>query len=193
MQFYTYFHTRNDTNSVFYVGKGLGKRAHSTARNQHWHNIVAKHGHTVHIAMTHLSENDAFEHEKLLIQCFKDMGIPLCNQTDGGVGSGGYLHTSAVRAKIAASRKGVPHGPLPKSVRINISKSLLGNTRTLGHKLSEQHRAKISESLIGNSRTKGYFHTDESKANMSASRMGVLRGKYRTKNPQPLTTQEKPK
>ena len=43
-EFYTYFHTRNDTGKVFYVGKGKGRRAHEPGRNPHWKNIVAKHG-----------------------------------------------------------------------------------------------------------------------------------------------------
>ena len=91
--FYTYFHTRNDTGKVFYVGKGKGRRAHEPGRNPHWKNIVAKHGYTVHFAMTRLSEAEAFEHEKFLILCFKDMGIYLTNMTDGGEGVSGYKHT----------------------------------------------------------------------------------------------------
>jgi len=104
--FYTYFHTRNDTGAVFYVGKGQGRRAHDVYRNPHWKNIVAKHGHTVHFAMTGLSEIEAFEHEKFLILCFKDMGVALTNMTHGGEGAAGYRHTpeniAANRARVAA-------------------------------------------------------------------------------------------
>ena len=39
--YYVYVHRRNDTNEVFYVGKGKNRRAYSkTGRNQHWCNIA---------------------------------------------------------------------------------------------------------------------------------------------------------
>lgn len=110
--FYTYFHTRNDSGAVFYVGKGMGKRAHSTARNEHWHRVVAKCGHTVHMAMSNLSEDNAFSHEKLLIQCFKDMGIPLCNQTDGGEGTSGHIHNEETKKKMSVKIKQAKANPL---------------------------------------------------------------------------------
>ena len=97
--FYTYFHTRNDTKAVFYVGKGRGSRAHDFNRNTHWLRTVKKHGRTVHFAMTGLSESEAFEHEKFLILCFKDLNAPLTNMTDGGEGTSGYVQSLEVREK----------------------------------------------------------------------------------------------
>ena len=62
MSFYTYMHTRNDTNETFYIGKGHGKRAFwKHGRNQHWENIVNKHGYTVHLLAEWEKEADAFE------------------------------------------------------------------------------------------------------------------------------------
>lgn len=89
-QFYTYFHTRNDTGAVFYVGKGRDGRARTPKRNVYWNRIAAKHGHTVHFAMTNLEEKDALEHEKFLILCFRDIGCKLANMTAGGEGITGY-------------------------------------------------------------------------------------------------------
>lgn len=91
--FYTYFHTRNDTQKPFYVGKGSGNRAYDSDRSTHWRSIVAKHGHTVHIAAEWPTEYEAFEHEKFLILCFKDMGLTLCNRTFGGEGTVGWIPT----------------------------------------------------------------------------------------------------
>ena len=98
MKFYTYFHTRNDSGAVFNIGKGKGTRLDDkSCRNQHWQNIVAKHGHSSHIAARWPTEAEAFEHEKFLIACFKGLGAPLCNQTDGG---DGVPMTAEIRSKL---------------------------------------------------------------------------------------------
>ncbi len=104
---YTYFHTRNDTGSVFYVGAGREFRAKSCRfRNKAWKEIAVKHGFTVHFAMTNLSEAEALSHEVFLIQCLKDLGIPLCNITKGGRGTTGLIFSDESKAKISVAHKG---------------------------------------------------------------------------------------
>lgn len=159
--FYTYFHTRNDTNAVFYIGKGRGNRAHTVKRNKHWHRIVAKCGHTVHIASKWSCEEDAFEHEKLLIQCFKDMGVPLCNMTDGGEGISGHRHSAESLAKMSATRKGVP---LSDAHKAKLSAA------TKGVPLSESHRAAVIAAK------KGVPLSDAYRAKISAATKGVPKG-----------------
>jgi hypothetical protein len=160
--FYTYFHTRNDTGAVFYVGKGRGSRAHSvTFRNSHWQRIVAKCGHTVHIASQWDCEKDAFDHEKFLILCFKDMGVPLCNMTNGGEGVSGHRHTAESLAKMISTRKGVP---LSEAHKAKLSAA------TKGLPLSEDHRAAVSAAR------KGVALSDEWRAKISAATKGVLKG-----------------
>ena len=124
VHFYTYLHTRNDDQSVFYVGKGKGQRAHSTAnRNSHWHRIVIKHGHTLMIAESFRDEQDAFAHERYLIASFRALGLQLCNMTDGGEGSSGCIRSEEYRAAQTNSWKN--HDVRQK--RINgIKKSLTG-------------------------------------------------------------------
>lgn len=86
--FYTYAHITSDTNRIFYIGKGSGKRLHrKDARNQHWHNTVAKHGYKAIKLADWKTSEEAFNHEKLLISCFKDMGHKLVNQSEGGDGN----------------------------------------------------------------------------------------------------------
>lgn len=91
------------------MGKGmpLHARAYETNdRGAHWKRVVAKHGHTVHIAALWPSEAEAFEHEKFLIACFRAMGKPLVNHTDGGGGARGYIQQALAKAKISATHQG---------------------------------------------------------------------------------------
>jgi hypothetical protein len=103
---YTYIHRRESDNAVFYVGKGKDRRAWSCNRGQHWKNTVAKHGLKVEVCAEWPTEAEAFEHEKFLILCFKDMGCKLINQTDGGEGASGRAMSEAHKAIISASHKG---------------------------------------------------------------------------------------
>jgi hypothetical protein len=64
----------------------------------------------------------------------------------------GIPHTAGAREKISAGRRGIYPS---EEARAKFSAALMGNTHTLGHKLSAEHRAKISASLMGNTRGKG--------------------------------------
>jgi len=100
MKHYTYAHIRLDTNSIFYIGKGSKRRAWSReSRNEYWHRIAKKHQYAVKILSYWNSAEDALDHEKFLIQCLKDVGVNLCNQTDGGDGLFNPSHE--IRAKMS--------------------------------------------------------------------------------------------
>lgn len=73
-RFYVYLHRRKDTDEVFYVGKGSGSRAYSTAkRSQKWNIIVqAAGGCYVEYFKTGLTENDALSLESELIAKYQD-------------------------------------------------------------------------------------------------------------------------
>lgn len=87
MEYYTYLHRRNDTGAVFYIGKGSGKRYLSNKRrNKHWCGIVDRHGFTGSIVAYWATEAEAFEHERFLIACFKDLDTELANKAEGGLG-----------------------------------------------------------------------------------------------------------
>jgi hypothetical protein len=90
-KFYVYEHIRNDTGEVFYVGKGHRNRAYSTKnRNEFWWNIVKKHGYTVKIVQSNLSESESFNLEIKLISLYRSSGGCYCNMTPGGDGRSGY-------------------------------------------------------------------------------------------------------
>ncbi len=142
LQFYTYFHTRNDTGAVFYVGKGSKARAFDCDRNAYWKNIVKKCGHTVHIASRWATEAEAFEHEKFLILCFKDLGAPLANLTDGGEGTSGWVATEEFRVKTSASSKARWQDP---DYKARVSASIRIGTTAEG--INQKRTASIKEAL----------------------------------------------
>jgi hypothetical protein len=177
--FYTYIHRKASDGLVFYVGKGVGKRAWDcNRRNPKWKSIVAKHSHVVEVCAAWKNSEEAFQHEKFLIWCFKDMGCNLANLTDGGDGPHGYKytieqkakmslrrvgykHSEETKRKMSLSQKGIPRGLMSDDAKIKMSASHKGRVHrpmsdAAKKKLSENNgskrsdvRAKISSSLIG--------------------------------------------
>lgn len=154
--FYVYLHRRLSDNKVFYVGKGHANRAWvSSKRNNHWNNVVAKHGYSVEIVFDNLSEEDAFQVEKDTILEMRYFGFPLVNMTDGGEGSWGFKQNPQMVRERANRRKGIPLSKehrdkiscaqkgKPKS-RQSVEKARITNT---GRKQSEDTKKKRSETL----------------------------------------------
>jgi hypothetical protein len=158
-EYYTYAHIRNDTNKIFYIGKGKGRRAYITRnRNKLWKNIVAKHGYTVDILAYWSTEAEAFEHEEILIKCFRKMGYNLSNQTDGGEGISGLEHTEETRKKMSLSKKGKKLSAETMAKRAYLK----------GRPQSEEHQQSIAEGKIRNKGKPRKPYSDDYKANMSA-------------------------
>lgn len=136
---YTYLHRRNDTGAVFYVGKGLGRRAlQKCGRNDRWNKIVAKHGFSVEILAPWPSEAEAFAHEIFLIATFREMGVDLANYSDGGEGASGHKHSDETKAKRAASLAAVFSDPAVRDRRIEAVRA---------GKKTPEHRALTSERM----------------------------------------------
>lgn len=135
--FYVYVHRRASDGRVFYVGKGKGKRAGSkTSRNQHWHNIVQKHGRLVEYVQKNMDEQAAYDLEKKLIAEYgRDS---LCNLSDGGEGSPGL--TEEAKERLRQSRLGKK---LSEETKRKISES------RKGIKLTEDHKKKLSKIFKG--------------------------------------------
>ena len=99
MRFYTYTHATPD-GRVFYVGKGTGHRAFSSGKRPlAWRQMVSNHdGITIKIVQRFETEDEAFAHEKALIELYRSQGFELINATDGGRGPLGYHQSPEVRA-----------------------------------------------------------------------------------------------
>jgi len=88
--YYVYYHRRLTDGSIFYVGKGKGRRSKIThKRNKFWQAVANKHGFYVDELCSELSESDAFSLEISEISRLKGSGVRLTNITDGGEGGSG--------------------------------------------------------------------------------------------------------
>jgi hypothetical protein len=179
MKFYTYIHTRADDLQVFYVGKGHGRRAYRTyRRNSHWQNVVNKHDYKVDICSYFATDQEAQEHERFLIACFRQIGAPLTNMTDGGDGAAGLKpsaetlrkrslalrgkkRTAETRAKMSVAATG------RKMSAEAVEKSRQAN---LGRALSKAHVEKVRQALTGRAQP----------PELVEKRVAKLRGKKRS-------------
>jgi len=166
MLYYTYLHRRASDGQPFYVGKGMGSRAWSAKnRNQHWTRTCAKHGVTVEVLAHWSTEAEAFEHEKFLIWCFKDMGCKLVNMTDGGEGQSGYEHSDETKQKIRAAN--------------------------IGRAQTPEQRAATSARMSGNRIWAGRTHAEDTKAKISAGNKGKLAGSRSPRFGKPIPESQK--
>jgi hypothetical protein len=173
--FYTYAHYNKVNNKIFYIGKGKKNRYKTThKRNLHWNGIVNKYGFEPKILAYWATEKEAFEHEKLLIACFKDMGYVLANKTDGGEG------TASEKLRQAALNR--PKRTLTENHKQKIGLAHLGKKRSLEAKQNmskaahnkkiinrppckEETKEKIRQKLLGR------VMSEESRLKMIATKL----------------------
>lgn len=83
--FYVYLHRRNDTNEIFYVGKGRGDRAESVlSRTLKWYTVACTAGRTVEYLRKGLSEEAALKLERETIATMRTAGSNIVNVSSGG-------------------------------------------------------------------------------------------------------------
>lgn len=147
MDYYVYLHRRATDNSIFYVGKGSGRRAWSNKRSEHWHRVVAKYGLIVEVYRTGLQEWYAYELEEELILLYGLMrdGGSLINR----------VYSNAQLFQSLNIKRGIP----------------------VGLEKSKEHRGKLSTSLkkyfkAHQSVHKGIPKSVECKQKMSESKIG---------------------
>jgi len=136
---------------LFYIGKGSNElRAYQfTGRNNYWRKIVSKYGEPdVQILANWNTEEEAFDHERLLISCFRDLGHQLANLTDGGDGTSGYKQTAEHIEKVRKAKTGKPiHS---EEFKQKLSAVHKGNKYNLGRPTSEKQKEIASKLFKGN-------------------------------------------
>lgn len=143
-KYYVYVHRRSTDGTVFYVGKGQGRRAwNSSKRSQYWKNIATKHGRTVGIVMRFDNEVCAFSMECALIKFYGRAS--LCNLTIGGDGTSGYIMSEKTKEKIGAKSIG---RKFSKEERLR--RSVFQTNRIY----SDETKLKMSKSMLGHKRPK---------------------------------------
>lgn len=154
--FYTYAHYTPE-GRLFYIGKGKSERRafNFCNRNKHWKSVVKKYGKPeVKVLASWDTEEEAFSHEVLLINCFRDMGYKLCNLTNGGEGASGRKISAEHKARISAKLKG-RKGVIPsEETRKKLSLSHMGQVSyrkgVFGvYKQSKETIAKRVAKMIG--------------------------------------------
>jgi hypothetical protein len=184
-RFYVYEHLRLDTGAVFYVGKGTGKRCTVRShhhRNEFWQRTEKKAGgFCVRMVAKDVDEELAFLVEQERISQLRTVGIRLCNMTNGGDGTSGWVKTPEWKRKVGEKHKGKV---VSKETRAKISASI----KASGYVHSFKVRKKISDTHKGHQRTLGLKHSDETKLKMSHAHKG---NKSRLKQVRSETEREK--
>lgn len=166
--FYTYAHSKQE-GGIFYIGKGTRKRAYAMdSRNPHWHNVVNKYGKPhVEILAGWDTEQEALDHERFLIFCFRDMGIKIVNKADGGKVGSGWNHTEESKRKNSLAHIG----------RAAWNKGLKGVmvAWNKGSTMSDEQRIKLKDAKLGTiGNRKGKKNSPEHRAKISLSKKGKV-------------------
>jgi hypothetical protein len=165
---YVYRHIRLDKNEPFYIGISNSEtyeRAHTKGhRNNMWHKIINKTEYRVDIILDGLTYKEAKEKEAEFISLYGRINTKtgiLCNMTDGGDGTVGYVFEEETREKIRKANTGWK--PTEEMLK-KMSKARKGK------KLSKEHRENLSKACMGR------YLSDEIKNKISESKTGVKIG-----------------
>lgn len=100
--FYVYEWYIKDTNEIFYVGKGSGKRYKVTCqRNKLFTETIQKYECDSRIVKYFKNEKDAFEYEEKRINQLKEKGLCKCNIHSGGAGGSSEYWTNTLRQEYS--------------------------------------------------------------------------------------------
>lgn len=174
--YYVYAHYRLDNFTPFYIGKGKGDRAYELKRNKHHDSITEKYGSIVAIIKDGLTEEEAFELERDMIEDLvfnEGYGIDiqgynkynhkkdnyLTNQSWGGEGSSGYKFSKESKQKMSKRLKKVWEN---KEYRQKMSEKRRGRNNGMYGKIRRGE----------NSPFYGKHHSEEAKQKMREKKKG---------------------
>ena len=165
--YYVYIWYIVDTNEVFYVGKGKGKRyKHISGRNKFFTDMYKSHNCEVRKVYENLTEQEAFQKERELVRWYKEnTSYRLTNQTDGGEGSSGWVPPKDFRDKQSQIHKAQWQDEEFRERMLMIRADENGPYK------SQEFREKIAELVQGeNNPNYGNYWTEEMKQHLSEVR-----------------------
>ena len=153
-RFYVYVWYKKDSNEVFYVGKGTGKRKDDKTpdrRNKYFMNVVDKYECSNRIIEEKLTNEEACDREKYWIKHYWDKNQAYCNFTDGGEGfATGSLNPIHKRDKSTLADGLLKYMNSPDYVNPFSYTIFKGeDNHFYGKKHTEETKRKISESRKG--------------------------------------------
>ena len=145
MTYVTYAHL-TPKGKIFYIGKGSEFRSTTKKnRNSKWHEIVNKFGGFKTEIMAYWNlEQEALDHEKVLIDSLRYIGIDLVNITSGGQGVSGLKHT--VKTKEVLRQKSLVNGSVQRMKCLAIDPIMIEKRRlkSTGKKRSDETKLKMA-------------------------------------------------
>ena len=165
--YYVYIWFIKDTNEVFYVGKGKGRRYKQTSsRNKFFTDMYNTHDCGVKKIYENLTESEAFQKERETVKWYREnTNFRLTNQTDGGEGSSGWVPPEEFKRKQSQIHKTQWQDEEFRDKMIEI------RTNENGPYKSQEFREKISQLVQGENNPNYNHHwTDEMKQHLSEIR-----------------------
>jgi hypothetical protein len=136
----------------FYIGKGSLQRARMLVRNKHHSSVVKKYGKpTVQIIASSLTEQEAFNFEKLVIKQLRKQGVKLTNLTDGGEGTLGVVQSIETRQKRSRHMRLVHQDSVYKAQHKEAVKTAMSSITVktkLVDRFTDDYKARLSVSQI---------------------------------------------
>ena len=166
-EYYVYIWYIVDTDEVFYVGKGKGRRYKQTSnRNKFFTNMYKSHNCDVKKIYENLTESEAFQKERETVKWYREnTKFRLTNQTEGGEGSSGQNPPQEYRDKQSKI-----HREQWQDEEFR-EKMLAIRTDENGPYKSQEFREKIAQLVQGESNPNyGNYWTDEMKQHLSEVR-----------------------
>jgi hypothetical protein len=166
--FYVYAYLRED-NTPYYIGKGKGLRAWIKIKSRERINCPKDKTRIVFLE-TNLTDLGALALERRYIKWYgrkdNNTGI-LRNLTDGGEGGNGAIRSLETRAKMSASAKGKPKGPMSAELKQQISNKLKGRpSHKKGKVAGPQHTPESKQKIIESNKRRVY--SEETREKISA-------------------------
>lgn len=165
--YYVYIWYIVDTNEVFYVGKGKGRRYKQiSSRNKFFTDMYRSHNCEVRKVYENLTEQEAFQKEREVVRWYREnTDYRLTNQTDGGEGSSGWVPPKDFRDKQSKIHKAQWQDEEFRE------RMLMIRTDENGPYKSQEFREKIAELVQGeNNPNYGNYWTEEMKQHLSEVR-----------------------